>query len=265
MRLTVASLSTRRSGRVLAASAALGLALSLTACTIGDTEDDDEVATAEPTSQAVTSDQAEDEAPASDTVAAGVDQLILTDEDMPELGWRAVPAEDVSGGFEVLEGFADGVRVEPEHCADIGQEALLAQTEPGAIAIQAGQLGDTSYAVAVTTVTEDLPGRADQVEDCPVMTVTFPMGDEELTTEAQNSLLDLGAPDGVDEFAAVSQDSSMDMLGQEIRTGNVIITGIVRGIGVSVTAAGTGGPVTDEALDTAMEIFTAQVEKIRSS
>ena len=265
MRLTVASLSTRRGGRVLAASATLGLALSLTACTIGDPGDDDEVGTAEPTSQAVTSAQAEDEAPTPDSLSAGVDQLVLTAEDMPELEWRAVPAEDVSGGFDVLEGFADGVRVEPEHCADIGQETLLAQTEPGAIAIQAGQFENTSYAVAVTTVTEDLPGRADQVEDCPVMPVTFPLGEEELPTEAQHSLLDLEAPDGVDEFAAVSQDSSMDMMGQDFRTGNVIITGIVRGVGVSVTAAGTEGPVTDEARDTAMEIFTAQVEKIRNS
>lgn len=264
MRLTVASLPLSR-GRVLAASAALGLALSLTACTIGDPGDDDEVATAEPTSQAVTSDRAEDEASAPNSLSASVDQLILTAEDMPELGWQAVPAEDVSGGFEILEGFADEVRVEPAHCADVGQESLLAQTEPGSMAIQAGQLGDTSYAVAVTTVTEDLPGRAAQVEDCPVMTVAFPMGDEELITESQNSLMGVEAPDGVDEFAAISQDSSMDMMGQDVRTGNVIITGIVRGIGVSVTAAGTDGPVSDEARDTAMEIFTAQVEKIRNS
>ena len=155
--------------------------------------------------------------------------------------------------------------MDPEHCADVNQEEWLDQAEPGTMAIQAGQFEGTSYAVAVTTATDDLPGRADQVQSCPVMTITFPMGDDELTTEARNSLLDLDAPAGVDEFAAVAQENSVDMMGQQLLSGSVIITGVVRGIGVSVTAAGTEGLVTEEARDTAMGVFDAQVEKIRSA
>jgi hypothetical protein len=57
----------------------------------------------------------------------------------------------------------------------------------------------------------------------------------------------------------------MNMMGQTIRTSNVMITGVVRGLGVSVTASGTDGPVSDEARDTAVELFAAQAEKVRTA
>ena len=71
--------------------------------------------------------------------------------------------------------------------------------------------------------------------------------------------------EGVEHFAAISQSNSMELMGQEMLTGNVLITGVVRGIGVSVTAANGAGPVSDAERDTAVGAFAKQVEKIRNA
>lgn len=253
----------RRAGRrVLAASAACGLALSLTACTIGETDDDE--AGAGTTAATVESPQ-EQPTSAPGTPEVGVDQLVLNADDAPELGLTPVSTEEIAGGVGALEDLAAGVRVDPERCADFSQDAFLAQAEPGAMAIQAGQSGDTAYAVSVTTVTTSLPERDQLITDCPTMTVTIPLEGTEVTTRAENSLLPLEAPEGVEHFAAISQSNSMDLMGQEMLTGNVLITGVMRGIGVSVTAANGSGPVSDAERDTAMDAFAKQVEKIRSA
>lgn len=258
----LSSLSCR--SRVLAASAVLGLTLGLGACTIGEGDDDEGGATATPAATG-SAEPAESADSGTAPPAGDVEQLVLTAEDAPEVGLQPVPADEISVGMDALGAFTSDVRVEPERCADVGQDGFGEQTEPGAVAIQAGQVGATSYAVAVTRVPEGLRGRAQQIEDCPVMTVAFPLRGEEMVTETQNSLLDLDAPEGVEHFAAVVQDNSMDMMGQSIRTSNVMITGVVRGLGISVTAAGTGGPVPDEGRDAAVELFAAQVEKVRSA
>ncbi|MBB1030387.1 hypothetical protein G6027_05700, partial [Dietzia sp. SLG310A2-38A2] len=196
---------------------------------------------------------------------AGVDQLVLNADDAPELGLAPIPAEEIAGGVGALEDIAAGVRVDPERCADFSQDAFLAQAEPGAMAIQAGQSGNTAYAVSVTTVTTSLPARDQLITDCPTMTVTIPLEGTEVTTRAENSLLPLQGPEGVEHFAAISQTNSMEMMGQEMLTGNVLITGVVRGIGVSVTVANGAGPVSDMERDTALDAFGKQVEKIRNA
>lgn len=264
MRSTITSPSRRHGRRVLAASASLGLALALSACTIGGGDDGE--GGASPTTAAAGSAEPEEPGDAGSTPPAPeVEQLVLTAEDAPEVGLQPVPADEIAGGMDALGAFTSDVRVEPEQCADLSQDGLGAQSEPGAMAIQAGQLRDTSIAVAVTRVTEGLPARAQQIIDCPVMTVTFPLQGEEMVTEATNSLLDVDAPEGVEDFAAVVQDNSMDMMGQTIRTSNVMITGVVRGLGISVTASGTDGPISDEARDTALGLFAAQAEKVRNA
>lgn len=264
MTSTVASLPRRRGRRLLAGTAALGLALGLSACTIGEGDDDDN---ATPQSS-VTESAAPAEEPAdtdADAPSSGVDGLILTAADAPELGLQPVPAEDIAGGLDAIGSLADSVRVEPEHCADFNQDALLEQAEPGTMAIQAGQMGETSFAVAITTVADELPERAPQIEDCPVTTVTFDLEGQELITESTNTLVDLDAPEGVQDFAAVMQDNSMDMMGQAINNGNFMITGSLRGIGVSVTATSTTGGITPEVQAAAMDAFTKQVAKIRDA
>lgn len=255
----------RRPGRgVLAASAVLGLALSLTACTIdGAGNDDDEAPVAATTSATVTSDQPETSVP--DAPEVGVDQLVLNAQDVPELGLAPVPAEEIAGGVDTLGELAAGIRVEPAHCAEFSQDALLAQAEPGVMAIQAGQSGDTAYAVSVTTLTESLPESGRLVEDCPTMSVTIPLEGTEMTSQATNTLLPLEAPEGVEHFTAISQENSMDMMGQQVRTGNILLTGVVRGIGISVTAANGTGTVPDASRDAAMDAFARQVEKVRNA
>lgn len=257
--------SSRRPGRrILAASAALGLALSLTACTIGEV-DDDETTTAQSAAPAETAPEQEQEPEGPDTPAAPVDQLVLNAQDAPELGLVAVSTEELSGGIDSLEGLTAGLRVEPEACADFSQDAFLAQAEPGVMAIQAGQSADTQIAVAVTTLTSGIPDRDRLLGDCPTMTVTIPIQGTEVQSETRNTLLPLDAPEGVEEFTAVAQDNSMDVTGREIRTGTVLITGVVRGIGVSVTATSGAGPVSQEARDTAMDTFVRQADKVRSA
>src|SRR5690625_1990756 len=113
MRVLGTSLSGRRGARVGVAAAALGLAVGLSACTIGDPGDDDGGTAADPTTQATAAEPADGDS--HDSPDVGVDHLVLTAEDMPEFGWEAVPAADVSGGLDVLEGFAESVRVDPEH------------------------------------------------------------------------------------------------------------------------------------------------------
>lgn len=267
MNSTVSSLPRRRGPRVLAASAVLGLALGLSACTIGEADDDDATATgAEQTSVTDSATPSEEQAePGDDAPDAGVDDLILTAADAPELGLQPVPAEDIAGGLSAIGSLTQDVRVEPEHCADFNQDALLENAEPGSMAIQSGQIGESAFAVAVTTRFDDLPERATQIEDCPVMTVTFPIEGMEMVTESTNTLLDLEAPEGVRDFTAVLQASSMDMMGQAITTENLMITGTVRGIGVSVTATSPAGEISPQVRDTAMDAFTAQVEKISNA
>lgn len=242
----------------------LGLTLGLGACTIGGGDDDEGGPTPE-SSAAGTTEPVETADAESAPPTAEVEQLVLTAEDAPEIGLQPVPADEIAGGMNALGAFTSDVRVEPEQCADVGQDGMGAQSEPGAMAIQAGQQGATSIAVAVTRVVDGLAERAQQVEDCPVMTVAFPLQGEEMVTETRNSLLEINAPEGVRDFAAVVQDNSMEMMGQSIRTSNVMITGVVRGFGISVTAAGTDGPVSDEARDTAVGLFGAQAEKIRTA
>lgn len=264
MNLTVTSAPRRRGRRLLAASAALGLTLGLSACTIGEADDDN--GTAAP--QTPATDTAPAEEPA-DTDAqppvGGVDDLILTAADAPELALQPVPAEDIAGGLSAIGGLTENVSVEPEHCADFNQDALLEQAEPGTMAIQSGQVGETAFAVAITTVVDELPERAPQIEDCPVMTVTFALDGQELVTESTNTLVDFDAPEGVRDFAAVMQDNSMDMMGQPVENGNFMITGSIRGIGVSVTATSASGGISPEIQDAAMDAFTKQVDKIRNA
>ena len=262
MRTTPTPSSRRPGRRILAASAALGLALSLTACTIGEL-DDDETPTAQPAAPAETAPEPAPEV--LDTPGAPVDQLVLNARDAPDLGLVAVSTEELSGGIDSLEGLTEGLRVEPEACADFSQDAFLAQAEPGVMAIQAGQSAETQIAVAVTTLTSGIPDRDRLLGDCPTMTVTIPIQGTEVKSETRNTLLPADAPEGVDEFSAVSQDNSMDLMGQEMQTGTVLITGVVRGIGVSVTATSGAGPVSEEARATAMDTFAKQAEKVRTA
>lgn len=262
MRTTPTPSSRRPGRRILAASAALGLALSLTACTIGEV-DDDETPTAQPAAPAETATEPAPEV--LDTPGAPVDQLVLNARDAPDLGLVAVSTEELSGGIDSLEGLTEGLRVEPEACADFSQDAFLAQAEPGVMAIQAGQSADTQIAVAVTTLTSGIPDRDRLLGDCPTMTVTIPIQGTEVKSETRNTLLPADAPEGVDEFSAVSQDNSMDLMGQEMQTGTVLITGVVRGIGVSVTATSGAGPVSEVARATAMDTFAKQAEKVRTA
>lgn len=265
MRPTILPPSRRSSRRVFAATAALGLALSLGACTIGQTDNDDENAVTSTTSATGAAKPVEDSETRDVAPEAPLDQLVLNSADAPDLGLQPVSAEEISGGMSAIGDLTAGMRVEPERCADINQDSLLEQSEPGALAIQSGVVGDTSYAVALTRVTDEMAERDRLIDECPEMTVVFPVEGQELTTRTVNTPLELDAPDGVENFSAVSQDSSMDLMGQEVRTGTVLITGTVRDLGVTVTAtSGTGG-VSEEARNAAMDAFAKQAEKVRAA
>ncbi len=267
MNSTATSLPRRRGRRLLAAAAALGLTVGLSACTIGEEVDDDATTTAaQQTSTADATPGAEEPADSGDSMpVTPVDALILTAADAPELGLQPVPTEDIAGGLSLVDSLTEGVTVEPAHCADFNQESLMEQTEPGTMAIQSGMVGDTVVAVAVTTLTDELPERANEVANCPVMTVTMPIEGMELVTESTNTLLDLDAPEGVRDFSAVRQDSTANVMGQAVSTGNLMITGAVRGIAVSVTATSPTGEITPEVQATAMDTFVRQVAKIRDA
>lgn len=270
--MRIPSTSHPQGRRVVAATAGLGLALALTACTIGETGNDDE-ATAGATTSATTQSSESSSAPTtapSPADAAGapdtpVDQLVLNSQDAPGLGLAPIPASEISGGMDALSGLTEGMRVEPAECADFNQDAVLAQTAPGVMAIQAGQSGQTPISVGVTTDTGGIPERTTQIEDCPTMSITMTLEGMEVTAQATNTILPLEAPDGVEQFTALSQETTMDMMGTPITSGNVMITGTVRGVGVSVTATSPEGLVPDSARDAAMDAFVKQVEKIRAA
>lgn len=271
MTSTVTSLPRRRGRRLLAVSAALGLALSVSACTIGESDDDKAAAGSTSTEQSATAESSAsadaDKAADSggDAPAAGIDELILNSTDAPELGLKPVPAEEIAGGMDALGALAQDVKVDPPHCADLNQDALTAKAEPGTIAIQSGMQGQTPFAVALTTSPEGLPQRAGEIEKCPVMTVTIPIEGQEIKSETTNTMLQDKAPEGVEDFAAVLQDTSMDIAGQAMNSGTVMITGTVRGIGVSVTGTSAIGELSPEAQAQALDVFAKQVEKIRNA
>lgn len=261
--------------RILAASVGLGLACTLSACTIGETNnnDDDNVATAAATSTPATSAQQQSPTPGEeaadtsnpDTPDTPLDQLVLNAQDAPQLGLQPISAEDISGGMEALSGLTTEMRVDPPECADFNQDAVLDQTAPGVLAIQAGQADQTPISVGVTTDIDGIPERSTQIEDCPTMTITMPIQGTEVTAEASNTLLPYEAPEGVEQFTALSQETTMDMMGTEINSGNVMLTGTVRGVGVSVTATGAQGPVPESARTAALDAFTEQAAKIRNA
>lgn len=258
--------------RVLAVSAGLGLAFALTACTIGETSNDDDEAAAGPTTSATTAVRPSEEpapapAPAAESGTPGtpVDQLVLSAQDAPELGLVPISAEEISGGMDTLSGLAENMRVEPAECADFNQDAVLDQAAPEVLALQAGQTDQFPISVGVTRDLAGIPERTAQIEDCPTMTITMPLQGMEVTAEASNTLLDFEAPEGVEQFTAMSQETSMDLMGTPIRSGNVMITGMLRGVGMSVTVTGAEGPVSDSARDAAMAAFVKQAEKVRAA
>lgn len=279
MTSTVTSLPRRRGRRLLAVSAALGLALSVSACTIGESDDDKAAAGSTSTQQSAAADsstsadadenadssKAADKDAGDNAPAAGIDELILNSTDAPELGLKPVPAEEIAGGMDALGALAQDVKVDPPHCADLNQDALTAKAEPGTIAIQSGMQGQTPFAVALTTSPEGLPQRAGEIEKCPVMTVTIPIEGQEIKSETTNTMLEDKAPEGVEDFAAVLQDTSMDIAGQAMNSGTVMITGTVRGIGVSVTGTSAIGELSPEAQAQALDVFAKQAEKIRNA
>ena len=212
MTSSATTLPRRRGRRLLAASAALGLALGLSACTIGEVDDDaaaTDTSATQQTSATGSAEPTEAEADSEAAPATALDQLILTAADAPDLGLQPVSPEEIAGGMDMIGGLTEGLKVEPPHCAEFSQDTLMAQSEPGTMAIQAGQKDDIAYAVAVTTVIDGLPDRAAAIEDCPVMTVSFPLGEggQDLVTETANTVLDVEAPAGVENFVAVQQDS----------------------------------------------------------
>lgn len=133
------------------------------------------------------------------------------------------------------------------------------------VALQAGQTEQFPVSVGVTRDLAGIPDRSGQVKDCPTMTITMPLKGVEVTAEARNALIDVDAPEGVEQFTAMSQETTMDVMGTPLQSGNVMITGTIRGIGVSVTATGAEGPVSDSARDTAIATFVKQVDKIRAA
>ena len=269
MRLSTTSRPLRH--RVLAASAGVGLAFALTACTIGETNNDDESAAGPTTTATSAAQSAEDStAPPTPTEDTGtpdipVEQLVLNAQDAPELGLVPISAEELSGGMDALSGLTEDMRVEPAECADVNQATAMEQTAPGVLAIQTGQADQTPISVGVTRDIGDIPERSAQIEDCPTMTITMPIQGTEVTAEATNVVLGYEAPEGVEQFTALSQETTMDMMGTPIHSGNVIITGTVRGVGVSITATGAQGPVPDSAREAAMAAFVTQAEKIRNA
>lgn len=248
---TIPTPSRRYGRRALAASAALGLALSLGACTVGET-DDDNATTAQST-------------PEAGAPEAPLDQLVLTSEDAPELRLQPISPEQITGGMSAIGDLTADMRVEPEHCADMNQDAMLEQAEPDSLALQSGVVGTTSYAVALSRVTDHMEARDQLIEECPEMTVVIPAEGQEFSTRTVNTPLDLEAPEGVDNFSAVSQDSSLDVMGQEVRSGTVLLTGTVRDLGVTVTVTSESGDVPEDARAAAMDAFATQAEKIRNS
>ncbi|HHX83921.1 MAG TPA: hypothetical protein GX694_01050 [Actinomycetales bacterium] len=257
--------------RALAAVAALGLAASLTACTIGETGNDDEGAADQTTAQDQGADGASEDgadAPGADSGDAPdvpVEELVLNAEDAPELALVAVPAEELEAGVSAMGGIAEGARIEPPECSAFNPTALDAQKDPGTSAFQHGRSGDAVVGVTVTTMPDGLKGQRDLVENCPEVTVTMPVEGGEVQMATRNTPLPDEAPEDVEEFAAVQQESTIDMGGEEQPTTSIVVTGIVRGIGISVSTTPIDPAATDAARQVAVDAFAKQVDKIKAA
>lgn len=253
--------------RVAAATAALGLAATLTACTIG-TGDDGETAGSGTTAATGSADPAApvesgDREPGTPDTPVG--QLILGENEVDGLKLVAIPADQISEGLTAMRGISEGARVDPPECADFNQATLDAQAAPDATAISTGQVGQSPVALAVSTVTDGLEGQRESIERCPSMTVVLPIQGIEATTTTTNELLPDEAPEGVEHFVAISQKTTMNLAGVSQGSTNIVLNGVVRGVAVTVSATGPESGVPDDARDAAMRAFAAQVEKIRGA
>ena len=276
------SLPGRRGRRILAASAALGLVLGLSACTIGEVpgvNDTDTASTTANVADTQTSGASETTTatsapgtsiPASEEslaqTAAGlhsVDTLIVNADDIPGLGLEPTPAEDIALGLNSIGDLTAGLKTEPADCMEVNQDALLKRAEPGNLALQSGNRNGTEFAITVTTLDEGLSERRAETERCPVVRMTMPFQGTEVTSETRSTVDDVAAPAGVRDFAAVTQVTTADMMGQFVESGIFTLTGMVEGLGVSVTASAPNGPVAQADKDFAVDIFARQAQKIR--
>lgn len=297
MRTTTTPVSSRPFGRrVMAAAAALGVAVTLTACSPGG--DDGEGAAADQSSSAGADGSGENpgSAAGSEDPAAGaggtgedgaetvaeepgsapegrpagapdtpIEELVLGGQDAPEYSLVTVPASQLAESVKAMSGFADGAKVEPPHCADLNQSTMEAQAAPGTTALATGTAGQAPVSVAVSTVTKGIEDQRGMAERCPSMTMTLDMEGAQATVESRNTIEDVPAPAGVEHFVAISQESSANIAGQTQTTSGYTVNGVVRGIGVTVSTMGANGPTSPEARDAAMALFTKQVEKIRNA
>ncbi len=267
---TTTPVSSRRPGHRVLAAAALAAALALTACSSDDAGDGAGAAPDQSSDpmNVTTAAEEPDQAPADRAPGAPdtpVAELVLNDRDAPELGLVAIPADQIAEGVDAMGGITEGARVEPAECADFGAAAMDGRSAPDTTAIQTGQAGETPVSVAVSTVTAGITDQRAMVERCPEMTMFLPLNGAEAQVESSNRLLPGEAPEGVEHFVALEQESTVEVAGVTHTTTNIVINGAVRGIGVTVSAVGINGPVPDDARDAAMAAFATQAEKIRNA
>ena len=194
-----------------------------------------------------------------------IDQLLLTGGEAGEFGLTPVPASDIADSVKAMSGIAEGAQVNPPECADFNANAMAAQTAPGTTALATGQAAGAPVSLAVTTVTSELSKQVDLVKRCPEMDITLPMQGGELKNHSSNRTFDTPAPQGVDNFSAIEQESTVTMAGQTQTAHVVSINGVVRGIGVTVVTQNPNGPVSPEAKQAAVDLFNKQAEKIKNS
>lgn len=268
MNRTVAPLPRRRGRRLLAASAVLGLALGLSACTIGEVDDDGAVGR----QSAVTGPTDPAEATAGgggqvggDTPAVGLDQLIITAADAPEFDLQPTDVPQFIDAMSSIGSLTAQSRIEPAHCAEANLGSLIDQADAEALAIQTGRMGAMQVAVLITSNADTMSAQADQAEACPVITFTVPLGEMEATVRSSNSTVDLTPPEGVRDFAATLQDSVTTFMDQTSTTQSLTLVGTVRGIGISVSSTNPAGAITPEEQAATLGAFTRQAEKIRAA
>ena len=158
----------------------------------------------------------------------------------------------------------DAMRTEPAECMEVGGSPIGAETGPGdfhaqVAVVQNQQLG--VFLFSDTDFVETLPALTDQCENFTIH-LDGQGGADGIVSEMRNEEIDAPEPEGVHSFVSVLQNATGTVGGADIDSQSAILSGAVDGRGVQVTVQSFEGDVPQEALDSASDVFAAQVERL---
>lgn len=212
-------------------------------------------------------------AAAADAPQVPLGDMLLAEDAVPNVTLMRVPDGDLQSAFEQMKATLAAAEVTPPECASLGTNGdisaeELARTSALAQGTTPGANPEAPTAVSVS-ISND-PRNADydlagDVAGCENMTAVMDLGTQKVTSNSTTEVSDAAAPEGVENFGAITQRNAIEGLGPAGETETYMLHGKVRGIGISVSMVSTGGALSPEQRSLGEQVFAAQAEKVRNA